>query len=89
MKKQIDMLNQILEKNNISLLGGARNKEGGSNFEDKERVHALVERTVRSPCFIIDSRDSRLMVSTKEFFSSLDDSKGPNIFVTLQKFIKN
>ena len=28
MKKQIDMLTQLLEKNNISLLGGASKKEG-------------------------------------------------------------
>ena len=29
MKKQIDMLTQILEKHNILLLEGAKNKEGG------------------------------------------------------------
>ena len=77
MKKQIDILTQILEKHNISLPEGTNKKEGGSSFEYKERVHALVARIVRSPSFIIDSGASRHMVSTKEAFSSLDDLNGP------------
>ena len=56
-------------------------KEGESNFEDKERVNALVARTVRSSSFIIDFGASRYMVSTMESFSSLDDSNGPNILL--------
>ena len=59
MKKQIDMLTQLLERHNISLPKGAKKKEGGSSFEDKERVHALVASTVRSPSFIIDFGASR------------------------------
>ena len=43
MKKQIDMLTQLLEKNNISLPSGAIKKEGGSNFEYQERVHVLFQ----------------------------------------------
>ena len=74
MKKQIDMLTKLLEKNNISLPDCSKKREGGSNSEDRERVHALV-----SPSFIIDSRASRHMVSTKDTFSSLDMSKGPPI----------
>ena len=81
MKNQIDMLTQLLEKKNISLPNGTKKKEGGSSFEDKERFHALVVSIVRSPSFIIDSRASRNMVSTNEAFSSLDDSKGPNILL--------
>ena len=42
MKKQIDMLTQILEKNGISLPNSSKKREGGSNSEDRERVHALV-----------------------------------------------
>ena len=77
MKKQIDMLTQILEKNNISHPDCSNNREGGSNSEDKERVHALVAGISSSPSFIIDSGASRHMVSTKETFSFLDMSKGP------------
>ena len=45
MKNKIDMLTQILEKNNISLPDFSKKREGGSNSEDKETVHALVART--------------------------------------------
>ena len=79
MKKQIDMLTQLLEKNNISLPDFSKKREGGSNSEDIERVHALVHGTSSSLSFIIDSGASRHMLSTKEAFSSLDILKGPPI----------
>ena len=79
MKKQIDMLTQLLEKNNISLPDCSKKRKGGSNSEDRERVHALVAGTSSSPSFIIESRASRHMVLTKEAFSSLDMLKGPPI----------
>ena len=79
MKKKIDMLTNILEKNGISLLEISKKREGGSISDDRERVHALFAGTSSSPSFIIDSRASRHMVSTKEAFSSLDMSKGPSI----------
>ena len=71
MKKQIDVLTQILEKNNISLLDISKKRKGGSNSEDRERVHALVAGTSSLDSFIIDSGASRHMVSTKVAFSSL------------------
>ena len=79
MRKKIDMLTQLLEKNNISLPNFSKEKEGGSNSKDTETVHALVAGTLSPPSFIIDSGASRHMVSTKEIFSSLDLSKGPPI----------
>ena len=79
MKKKIDMLTQLLEKNNISLPDCSKKKEGGSNSENKYRVHALVVGTSSSPRFIIDSGASRHMVLKKEEFSSLDMLKGPPI----------
>ena len=79
MKKKINMLTQLLEKNNISLLECTRKREGGSNSNDKERVHALVDSTLISYTFIIDPRTSRHMGSTREDFSSLDNLKGPKI----------
>ena len=65
MKKQIDMLTQLLEKNNISLPDCSKKRQGRSNLEDKERVHALVADTSSSPRFIIESGASRHMVLTK------------------------
>ena len=79
MENQIDTLTQLLEKNNISLPDFSKKREGGSNLEDKERVHALVVGTSSSPCFINDSGASRHMVLIKEIFSSLAMSKGPPI----------
>ena len=79
MKKQIDMLTQILKKNGISLPDSSKKREGGSNSKDRERVHALVAGKSSSPSFIIDSGASRYMVSTKEAFSSPDMPKGPPI----------
>ena len=72
MKKQIDMLTQLLEKNNISLPDCSKKREGGSNSKDKERVHALVVGTSSSPRFIIDFGASRHIVSTKDTFSRCD-----------------
>ena len=79
MKKQIDMLTQLLEKNSISLPDCSKKREGGSNSEDRERVHALVVGTSSSLTFIVDFGASRHMVLTKEAFSSLNKSKGPPI----------
>ena len=60
MQKKIDMLTQILEKNNISLPDCSKKREGGSNSEDRERVHALVAGTSSSLSFIIDSGASNI-----------------------------
>ena len=79
MKNKIDMLTQLLEKNNISLPYCSNKREERSNSEDKEIVHDLVASTSSSPSFIIDSGASKHIVSTKEIFSSLDMSKGPPI----------
>ena len=73
------MLTQLLEKNNISLPDCSKKREGGSNLEDRERVHALVAGTSRSPSFITNSRSSRHMVLKKETFSSINMSKCPPI----------
>ena len=78
MKNQIDTLTQLLEKN-IFLSDFSKKREGGSNSEDKERVHALVAGISSSPSFIIDSGASKHTVSTREVLSSLDMSKGPPI----------
>ena len=89
MKKQIDMLTQLLEKNDICLSDGSKKKEGRSNSEDREIVHALVAGTSSSPSFIINSGASRHMVSTKEAFIPLDMSKGPPIVLGYHSLTKS
>ena len=41
MKKKIDMLTQLLEKNGISLPESSKKREGGSSFDDREREFML------------------------------------------------
>ena len=71
MKNNIDMLTQLLKKKKISLPDCSKKREGVSNSEERERVHALVAGTSSSPSFIIYFGASRHMVLTKEEFSSL------------------
>ena len=55
---------QLLEKNNIPVPDSARKKYGNSSSsEGKEKCHELVEATSNSSSFIIDSSDSKHMVS--------------------------
>ena len=63
MNKTIDMMSQILEKNNIPLLEGAMKKEGGSSSENKDICHALVVGSSGSSSFIINLGFSRNMDS--------------------------
>ena len=80
MKKTIDTMTQLLEKNNILVLDDARKKYGNSSSsEGKEKCHALVAGTSNSSSFIIDSGASRNMVSRREFFSSMSSNAGPTV----------
>ena len=80
MKKTIDTMAQLMEKNNILVLDSTRKKDGNSSSsEGKEKCHALVEGTSNSSSFIIDSGASRHMVSRREFFSYMSSNAGPAI----------
>ena len=65
MKKTIDMMVQLLEKNNIPVPEGARKKDKGSGLDNKERCHALVTGSSNSSSFIIDLGASRHMAYVK------------------------
>ena len=82
MKKTIDMMVQLLEKNNMPLLGGARKKEGGSSSENKEICHALVFGSSIYSSFIIDLGASRNMASMQYSFSSWHPYSGPSILMS-------
>ena len=81
MKKTIDHMAQLLEKKNIPVPDSTRKKGGSSSLEGKEKCHALVEDTSNSSTFIIDLGDSRYIVSTKDFFSSMHSNVGPTIWM--------
>ena len=79
MNKTIEMMVQLLEKNNIFVLDGARKKDGSSSSENKEKFHALVTGSFNPSTFIIDSRASRNMASINELFSSMYSNSGPTL----------
>ena len=67
---------QLLEKNNILVPDNARKKDGTSTLEGKEKCQDLVEGTYNYSYFIIDSGDSRHLVSIRELFSSMHSNAG-------------
>ena len=75
------MMSQILEKNNIPLPNGARKEEGGLNFQNKDRFHALVTASSESSSIIMDSCSSRNMDSIQVSFSILHTYSGPSILM--------
>ena len=80
MKKTIDTMLQLLEKNNIPVPNNARKRDGNSSSsEGKEKCHALVVGTSNSSYFINYSSASRHMVSRREFFSSMSLNVGQTI----------
>ena len=79
MKKTINLLKTLLEKKNVSLPKGALMSEDGEKIEEYERCHALKEGFTQSKDYLIDSRESNHMVSSKESFTTLDISGGPSI----------
>ena len=66
MKKTIDQMSKLLEHNHISLLEGARKSNFGRKTNDHERFHALKDGFSQSQAFLVDSRDSNDMVTSKE-----------------------
>ena len=79
MKKNIDMMVHLLEKNNIPLHKSARKKDGGSCLDNKERCHSLVVGSSDSSSFIIELGDSRHMDTIQDFFTAMYSNSGPSI----------
>ena len=72
-------MSKILEQHNISLPEDASKDDSREKTKDHERCHAL--KAVFSKChaFLIDSRASNHIVSSKESLSSLNLTNGPSI----------
>ena len=68
----------LLKQHNIASLR-EKNPDEEPQTEDDERCHALKAILTQSTTYIIDSGASNHMVSSKEDFSTLSLSKGPNI----------
>ena len=79
MKKQINYFYLLLEHNKISLPQGSKKYDVGPLIEDHERFHALKEALTQSKYYLIYSRASNRVVSSKESFTTLDLSGGTSI----------
>ena len=65
MKKTIEQMSKILEKDNISLPEGARKDDSEDKTKYHERCHALKVGFLKSHAFLIDLEASKHMVSSK------------------------
>jgi hypothetical protein len=75
MQKKIDILTQILQKNNLGehILEGAKKKKPEYHNPKKDNSsHALIAINSSLDAWIIDSGASHHMATTKEVYSSMD-----------------
>ena len=79
MKKTIDKMSRLLEQHNISLLESARKDDSRDNTEYHVICHVLKDGFSKYHAFLIDSRASNHMVSSKESFYSLHLTGGTRI----------
>ena len=77
--KKIDELTNIMKKHNFPLPNTYKDK--GSSSDSKGKGQALMASSHSSKEWIFDSSASYDMSSSKEDFSSLNQSKVPHIFV--------
>jgi hypothetical protein len=83
MKKQIDLMTQVLQKNNLRgfILEGANNKKEEDHAPKKGNNHALVAINSSSESWIINSCASHHMEAKEEVFTSLISCSGPPILM--------
>ena len=72
MKRKIDKMALLLEKNNITLLECARNTDTIDRNNKLERGNALMDNVSKDKSHLIDSGASNHMVACKDSFASLD-----------------
>jgi hypothetical protein len=91
MKNNIDLMSQILQKNNLRdrILEGAKKKKPEDPTSKKgNSSHALISINSSSDAWIVHSRESHHMVSSEEVYSSLDACKGPPILMGDNSYVK-
>ena len=79
MRKKHDEMSTLLKNYNISPPQREKNPNEEPHTKDDERCHDLKASITHSTTYIIDSGASNHMVASKESFSTLTLSKGPNI----------
>jgi hypothetical protein len=84
MQKQIDLMTQIIQQNNLGYLipdGAKKNKPEDQNAKKGNSIHALIAINSSLDAWFVDSGASHHMAATKEFHYSLDSCKGPPILM--------
>jgi hypothetical protein len=83
MKKQIDLMTQVLQKNNLGdfILEGDKKKKEEDHEPKKCNHHALVSINSSSDSWIMDYGASHHMAAKEEVFTSLISCSGPPILM--------
>jgi hypothetical protein len=91
MQKQIDMMSQILQQNNLGdriLEGANKKKPEDLNSKKGNSSHALIAINSSPDAWIVDSVESHHIIASKEVYSSLDACKVPPILMGDNSSIK-
>ena len=75
MKKNIDEMTSLLERNNINLSESVWKRDNQDQYIQHERGHALMESTLKPNALLIDSKALNHMMASQDSFSSLDTKK--------------
>jgi hypothetical protein len=84
MKKKIDLMSQILQKNNLGDRipeGEKKKKPEDLNSKKDNSSHTLIAINSSPNAWIVDSGASHHMASSEVVYSSLDACKGPPILM--------
>ena len=84
MQKEIDLMSQILQQNNLGdrIPEGAKEKKPEDpNSKKGNSSHALIAINSSPDAWIVDSGASHHMATSEEVYSSLDACKGPPILM--------
>jgi hypothetical protein len=84
MQKQIDLMSQTLQQNNLGDRiheGAKKKKPKDSNSKKGNSSHALISINSSPDAWIIDSRASYHMAASEAVYSSLDACRGPPILM--------
>ena len=75
MKKNIEKMTLLLERNNINLLESVRKRDNQDHDTHQERGHALMASTSKPKYLLIESGALNHMMERKDSFSSLYTDK--------------
>jgi hypothetical protein len=91
MKKKIDLMSQILQKNDLGdrIPKGAKKKKAEEpNSKKGNSSHALITINSSPNAWIIDSGASHHMAASESVYSSLDACKGTAILMRDNSFVE-